>query len=125
MTGEISHSLSIDKSAPIELPTSVTQLNYANPSNQFHKPIRVSGQSGPIAIPERDEDGQAPSKIARFDEIENMRIKNLTAKLDAEKVKKSGLTASAISGDKSKAGGDVASLRDALGTDQIAALKVC
>lgn len=129
LCGEASTATSIDKSAPIEIPISISQLNReAGPSQNN----LISNHAGPGAVD--DQDGPSAAKLARLDEMEKFR-KQFAARLDAPKIKKPTLPADLLNRDGnnnsslSSAGGDgtgstnTTSLRDSMSNEQIAALK--
>ncbi|CAG2102011.1 unnamed protein product [Medioppia subpectinata] len=113
LCGETATTASIDKSAPIELPISASQLKTElSNMGSASSTILGHGLAGNDAEP-------TPNKLRRMDEMEKVR-KEFAARLDAPKIKKPlpPTAISLVSGDSS-----ATSLRDAMGSDQIAALK--
>ncbi|KAF7496501.1 hypothetical protein SSS_03276 [Sarcoptes scabiei] len=111
LSGETSTSASIDKSAPIELPISISQLNKdvgQSSNNLSHNLLSANDQDGPS------------NKLARLDEMEKVR-KQFAARLDAPKIKKP-LAADLLTRN-SNVDSNTTSLRDSMSNEQIAALK--
>jgi hypothetical protein len=81
LCGETATAASIDKSAPIELPISTSQLHNSGTSGSSSSTILGHGLSS------NDSDSATPNKLARMDEMEKVR-KQFAARLDAPKIKK-------------------------------------
>ncbi|XP_054158083.1 parafibromin-like [Oppia nitens] len=110
LCGETATTASIDKSAPIELPISASQLK-----SELISAASASATLSGHGLSGNDSEA-TPNKLARMDEMEKVR-KQFAARLDAPKFKKP-LPSSILPG----APGEK-SLRDAMSNDQIAALK--
>lgn len=133
LSGETATTPSIDKSAPIELPISASQLvchlkvlsliiEYLLQCRQKTE-LSGGGSSSSTILGHgstSNDSDPTPNKIPRLDaDMEKMR-KQFAARLDAPKIKKPLPPTSLSSASDST---NTASLRDALSNDQIAALK--
>lgn len=119
LKGETNTCKSIDKSAPIELPKTVQQNSVSSSSSNISN--RSSNYyGGPNSFFNRDDDGQAPRKMAKTDEMETNRIAILNAKLDGNANRIQGFTVHEVMGiQRPKAGGEEVEITEALGSAKL------
>ncbi|RWS30030.1 parafibromin-like protein [Leptotrombidium deliense] len=122
--GESAASTSIDRSAPLELPVSTSDVLKAGDASGGDKNASAATASDGSSLV--DEEGASAAKISRLDVVQKAK-EQFSARLDAPKIKKA---ISSTTTDENAAGGDTGlttssstSLKDTLSIAQISALK--